>query len=198
MILTSPNLRIVAMALLTLGILLFAFVHFVPALAPSLKTSAITRLGENGYKGLFSLLLLASFALIILGWRSVEPSMLYQPPISLHKLALSLLVIAFLLMVVSTRNSRLRRLVRHPQLIGVALWGFSHLLLNGDNRSTVLFGSMMVWALLEIIVISKREGIWIKTAPPAWGTEVMTLLMTAITVAVVIYIHPLISGMPVW
>ncbi len=186
------------MALLTLGILLFAFVHFIPALAPSLKTNAVTRLGENGYKGIFTLLLLASFALMILGWRSVEPSMLYQPPVSLHKLALGLLAIAFLLMVVSTRNSRLRRLVRHPQLTGVALWGFSHLLLNGDNRSTVLFGGMMLWALIEIIMISKREGVWIKTAPPAWGTEVVTLLITAITVAVVVYIHPWISGMPVW
>jgi uncharacterized membrane protein len=186
------------MVLLTLGVLLFAFVHFIPSLAPSLKTGALQRLGEGGYKGIFSLLLLASFALIIVGWRSVEPSMIYQPPFGLHKIALGLLAIAFLLMAVSTRNSRLRLFVRHPQLTGVALWGISHLLLNGDNRSIVLFGGMLLWAVIEIIAISKREGVWIKAEPPSWGAEAVTAIIAAITVAVVVYIHPWLSGVPVW
>lgn len=186
------------MLMLTLGVLLFACVHFVPSLAPSLRTSALQRLGEGGYKGLFSLLLLGSFALIIIGWRSVEPSVVYQPPFGLHKIALGLLAIAFLLMAVSQRNSRLRLFIRHPQLTGVALWGFSHLLLNGDNRSIVLFGGMLLWALIEIIAISKREGAWIKAEPPSWGAEVVTAIIAAVTVAVVVYIHPWLSGVPVW
>ncbi|MCB1687529.1 MAG: NnrU protein [Halioglobus sp.] len=186
------------MVLLTLGILLFAFVHFIPSLAPALKTNALTRLGEGGYKGIFSLLLLGSFGLIIFGWRSVEPSAVYLPPPGLHKVALGLLALAFLLMAVSARNSRLKLLIRHPQLTGVALWGFSHLLLNGDNRSIVLFGGMLVWAVIEIFAINRREGVWIKTAPPSWGAEVVTLVIAAVTIAVVVYIHPWISGMPVW
>ncbi|CAA0088381.1 Uncharacterised protein [Halioglobus japonicus] len=186
------------MLLLTLGVLLFAFVHFVPSLAPAIRSSAFKRLGEGGYKGIFSLLLLASFGLIIFGWRSVEPVIVYHPPLALHKIALILLAFAFLLMVVSTRNSRLRLIIRHPQLSGVALWGFSHLLLNGDNRSIVLFGGMLLWAVIEIIAISKREGVWIKTPPPSWGSEVLTIVLAAITVAVIVYIHPWLSGMPVW
>lgn len=186
------------MTLLALGLLLFAFVHFVPAFTPPLKTTTIKRIGEGGYKGIFSLLLLASFALIIIGWRSTQPSLIYLPPLALHKIALVLLACAFLLLVVSSRNSRLRLLIRHPQLTGVALWGFSHLLLNGDNRSTLLFGGLTLWALIEIVAISKREGVWIKTAPPSWAAEVVTVVMAAFTVAVVVYIHPWLSGMPVW
>jgi uncharacterized membrane protein len=102
------------------------------------------------------------------------------------------------LMAVSTRNSRLRLFIRHPQLTGVAVWGFSHLLLNGDNRSIVLFGGMLLWAVIEIIAISKREGVWIKTEPPSWGAEAVTALIAAVTVAVVVYIHPWLSGVPVW
>jgi len=49
------------MALLVLGILLFAGIHFIPSLAPGLKASWLGRLGENGYKGTFALLALASF-----------------------------------------------------------------------------------------------------------------------------------------
>lgn len=186
------------MTLLTMGMLLFAFVHFIPSMTPSLKTAAIERMGENGYKGIFSLLLLLALALIIVGWRSVNPSLIYTPPLALHNLALGLLAFAFLLLVVTSRKSRLRLFIRHPQLTGVAIWGLSHLLLNGDNRSVVLFGGMLLWAVIEIIVISKREGVWIKTEPPSWGAEVVTVLIAAVTVAVVVAIHPWLSGVAVW
>jgi len=185
------------MTLLVSGIFLFAFVHFIPSLAPSIKAAGLRRLGEGGYKGIFSLLLLASFALIIIGWRRAEPTPLYPPPLGLHKVALGLLALAFLLLAVSTRSSRLRLLIRHPQLTGVALWGSSHLLLNGDNRSVVLFGGMTLWALIEIVAISRREGVWIKGETPAWGAELVTVIIAGITVAVVVYIHPWLSGVPV-
>lgn len=186
------------MLVLTLGVLIFACVHFVPSLAPSLKASAQQRLGEGGYKGLFSLLLLGSFALIIIGWRAAEPSGVYQPPFGLHKFALGLLALAFLLLAVSQRDSRLRLYIRHPQLTGVALWGLSHLLLNGDSRSIVLFGGMLLWALVEIIAISKREGVWIKAESPSWGAEAVTAIIAAVIVAVVVYVHPWLSGVAVW
>lgn len=186
------------MTLLVLGILLFSCVHFVPSLAPTIKANGVSRIGEGGYKGIFSLLLLASFALMITGWRSAEPVPLYLPVIALHKVALALLAVAFLVMGASTRNSRLRLLIRHPQLSGVALWGISHLLLNGDSRSVVLFGGMTVWALIEIVIISKREGVWIKGDAPSWGAEMITVLIAAITIGVIVYIHPWLSGVRVF
>jgi uncharacterized membrane protein len=186
------------MTLLVLGMLLFAVVHFIPSLAPAIKSGALERLGEGPYKGIFSLLLLGAIALIIIGWRSVVPVLLYVPPAGLHTFALALLGVAFLLMVVSARNSRLRRVIRHPQLTGVALWGIAHLLLNGDNRSLVLFGGMAAWALIEMLAINRRQGVWIKAEVPSWGAEIVTVGVTAITVAVVVYIHPWLSGVPVW
>lgn len=185
------------MTLLVSGTLLFALVHFIPSFAPSLRAGAIKRMGEGGYKGIFSLLLLTSFALMIIGWRGTQPTPLYLPPVALHKVALGLLAVAFLLMAVSTRNSRLRLLVRHPQLTGVALWGISHLLLNGDNRSFALFGGMTLWALIEIVAISKRQGVWIKGDTPSWGAEGLTVVIAALTVGVVIYVHPWLSGVRV-
>jgi uncharacterized membrane protein len=185
------------MIMLVLGILLFALVHFIPSLTPSVKMGAVKRLGEGGYKGIFSLLLLASFALIIIGWRSAQPTHVYVPPVALHKVAFGLMACAFLLLAVSARNSRLRLFIRHPQLTGVALWGISHLLLNGDSRSVALFGGMTLWALIEIVAISKRQGVWVKGETPSWGTEVVTGMIAAITVGVIVYLHPWISGVPV-
>ena len=185
------------MLLLCLGIALFAGVHLIPSLAPGVKASWLGRMGEGGYKGTFSLLLLASFALIIFGWRSIQPSFVYMPPPALGHAAMSLLVLAFLLMVVSARGSRLSRLIRHPQLTGVALWGGAHLLLNGDNRSLLLFGGMLLWAIVEKFAINRREGPWVKAEAPSWGAEIITVIITLVIVAVVVYIHPWLSGMPV-
>ena len=185
------------MTMLVLGILLFAAVHFIPSLAPGIKTGAVEKMGEGGYKGIFSLLLFAAFALIIFGWRSSVPVSLYAAPVVLHKFAMALLVLGFLLMAVSQRSSRLRMFVRHPQLTGVALWGISHLLLNGDSRSVVLFGGMTVWSLIEIVAISKRQGIWVKEDVPSWSAEFVTVVIAAITIGVIVYVHPWLSGVPV-
>jgi uncharacterized membrane protein len=185
------------MVLIVLGVLLFAGVHLVPSLAPSLRASWHGRLGEGGYKGAFSLLLLVSFALMIVGWRSAQPSFVYMPWAALHHPALGLLVIAFVLMVCSSRSSRLGLLIRHPQLSGVALWGIAHLLLNGDSRAVVLFGGMAAWAIVEMIAINRREGAWVKGQAPSWSAEIVTLVIALVMVAVVVYIHPWISGMPV-
>ena len=134
---------------------------------------------------------------MIMGWRSSDPVTIYTAPASLHKFAIGLLIAAFWLMAVSSRASRLRQFVRHPQLTGVALWGFSHLLLNGDSRALVLFGGMTVWSLIEIVAISKREGVWIKDNAPSWSAEIVTVIIAAITIGVVVYIHPWLSGVPV-
>ena len=185
------------MALLLIGVLLFAGVHLIPSLAPGLKTAWVARLGENGYKGTFSLLLLLGLGLIVLGWRGSQPAYLYTPPVALQLPALLLVCLGLLLFVISNRESRLRQFIRHPQLTGVLLWGIAHLMLNGDSRSLVLFAGLSLWALAEIPAINRREGVWIKGGVPGWGTELASVLIAAVVVAVVIALHPYIAGVPV-
>lgn len=185
------------MALLILGMILFAGVHLIPSITPGLKKAWHNKLGEGGYKGSFSVLLLLSFALIIFGWRSAQPELVYLPAAALKHPAMGLVAVAFLLMVISNRPSRLRQWIRHPQLTGVLLWALAHLLLNGDNRSLVLFGGMALWSCVEIVAINKREGVWIKGEKPPLITDVISLVITLVVIAIVIAAHPYISGMPV-
>jgi uncharacterized membrane protein len=44
--------------------------------------------------------------------------------------------------------SGMLRITRHPFLWGVAFWAAAHLLTNGDAASLVLFGSLLLLALL--------------------------------------------------
>ena len=185
------------MSMLVIGVLLFAGVHFIPSLAPGLKQGAMEKMGENGYKGVFSLLLLGALALIIFGWRGADPVYFYAPPAYLHKFAICLMFVAFWIMTASNTKSRIRQVVRHPQLTGVALWGFSHLLLNADSRSLVLFGGLALWAVAEIFAINRREGVWIKDEVPGWGAEGVTLLAAVVTFGVLTYFHTWLSGVPV-
>jgi len=185
------------MTLLAIGMLLFAGLHLIKSLAPSLRAGLQQRFTANGYRGIFSLLVLGSMVLIVLGWRGAEAQFLYSPPTALRTPALGLLVLAFLLMVVSARPSRLRRLVRHPQLTGVALWGLAHLLLNGDSRSLLLFGGMLAWAVVEIFAINRRDGVWIKAEAPALGADLINVVVAAIIIGVLVYIHPWIAGVTI-
>lgn len=186
------------MALLILGVLLFSAVHLFPGLFPQARRSWQQRLGENGYKGLFSLAVAASIALIVIGWRSALPQQLYLPPLELRLPGVGLVVLAFWLFVVSQRRSRLRQLIRHPQLTGVFIWAGAHLLMNGDSRSVILFGVLGAWALLEILLINRREGVWIKEASPPLSTDIVSLLITAVVVVVLMHLHPWFAGMPVF
>ncbi len=186
------------MTLLIAGILLFAGVHLVPSLAPGVKTAWLTKLGEGGYKGSFSLLLLSGIVLIVMGWRSIEATSVYLPSPDLRLPAVGLVVIAFALLVIGSRNSRVRQWVRHPQLTGVLLWAIAHLLLNGNNRDVVLFSSMALWSFVEILAISKREGAWVKADVPPLGNEIITVIATAVTVSAVIFVHPWMTGMSVF
>lgn len=186
------------MTLILIGLILFCGVHLVPSLAPGLKASWLGKLGEGGYKGSYSLLLLAGIVSIVLGWRSTLPELVYLPSSDLRLPAVALVVVAFLMLVVGSRNSRIRQWVRHPQLTGVFLWALAHLLLNGDNRSVLLFSGLALWSFVEILAISKREGEWVKAAIPSLGTEAATIAITAVVIGVMIFGHPYFTGIPVF
>ena len=84
--------------------------------------------------------------------------------------------------------------VRHPQLTSKIVWLIAHLLVNGDSRSIILFGSMGLWAALEIIAINRRSGEWEKAAPPARPREIKGLVISLVIFAVAAYAHPYIVG----
>ena len=186
------------MGLLIAGLLIWSLVHLAPSLAPPLKQKLTTQLGEKVYKLLFAVLIFAALALIIFGWRSTVPSYLYQLPGFTRHIAMLLVLIAFILMGASNYPTRIKQFIRHPQLTGVIVWAFAHLMLNGDSRSVLLFGGMGVWAILEIVFINRREGEWVKQPVPGWAREIRGLAISLVVFVVVVMLHPYIAGIPIY
>lgn len=179
---------------LCVGVALFMATHFVPSLAQGLKESLSERLGENPYKGLFSLLLILSIVLMVIGWRSATPELVYRPPSWGTPLTSVLMLISIMLFGAAQYPTRIKRFVRHPQLTGMAVWSVSHLISNGDSRSLVLFGGLGLWALIEMLLINKREGAWVKPYGPALPVEVRGIIISAVIFFVLVFLHPYFTG----
>ncbi len=142
---------------LCIGVLLFMLVHFVPSLAREHRRSLIHHVGEYRYKGLFSLFLVISIALMIVGWRSTTPEFVYLPPSWGTPLTSVLMLISVMFFGAAHQRTRIKRYIRHPQLTGMLVWSLSHLLSNGNSRSLVLFGGLGLWALIEMGLINRRK-----------------------------------------
>ena len=146
------------MALFLIGITLFCLVHLFPALAPAAREKMILKLGENPYKGIYSLAILSGIVMIVFGWKATIPSPLYVPPLGPGILPTVLVFAGLVLFFASQMKGYLKRTLRHPQMIGTLLWAGSHLLTNGDTRSVILFGSLAAWAAFEIVLCNRGQG----------------------------------------
>ena len=123
------------MTLLTAGLLVFALTHLYPAVFPKHRNALESRLGNNPYRGLFSVVIVISLVLIVLGWRSAAPVYGYTPPFAGGPVTAIVVLVAFVLFVASQTRNNIRRYTRHPQMLAVILWSLSHLLVNGETRS---------------------------------------------------------------
>ncbi|MGH8119720.1 MAG: NnrU family protein [Gammaproteobacteria bacterium] len=182
------------MIFLIAGLLLWCAVHFFPALAVQARANLISRQGQPRYRSVFAVLIISSIVLMVLGWRSVDPAQVY-PPLAWGKGASYVLVFfTFILFVAAKRQTNIKRVLRHPQLCGVILWSSGHLLANGDDRSLILFAGIGTWALLEIVLINRRVGAWIKPDPVPVQKDVITVVIGVILYLLLLLLHPYLSG----
>lgn len=182
------------MSLLILGLLMWSIIHLFPAIAGGVRENMVSKLGLLPYKGIFALLIVSSIIVIVFGWRSIEPTDVYLPQNWGRHVTFLLVFLTFILFVAARRKTNIKRILRHPQLTGLVLWGIGHLLANGDNRSLILFSGLTVWAILEMIMINRREGAWKKPDPVAIKNDVITVIGGCVMTAIFLLAHPYLSG----
>ncbi len=183
------------MNLLILGIIIFFSIHLVPILP--IKNILINRLGENKYKGLFSLIALVGLLIIIYGFSRADFYPIWDPLPYSKEIALALMPISMILLAAANIQTNIKRFIKHPMLIAVLIWSFVHLIANGDLRSIMLFGSFGVYALIDII-FSKKVLTTNIAANYILSKDIMVIIIGLVVYFIVVYLHQFIAGVTIF
>lgn len=172
------------MTVLILGLLLFLGVHSVRIFAEDWRSTQMNQRGENAWKGIYSLLSIVGFVLIVWGFGQARqtPVILWVTPRGMNHLASLLTLLAFIMLAAAyVPRNHIKAKLRHPMVLGVKTWALAHLLANNRLADVVLFGSILLWAALSFRAARQRDRAG--AAAPASGSPLGTVLTVLIGTA---------------
>lgn len=182
------------MMLFILGLIIFFGAHLFTAFARDARGAVISKLGEGPYKGLYSLVSIIGFVLIIMGWRNADAGVLYATPAWMRHIAFALVLIAFVLLAAAYLPAgRIAAATKHPMLAGVKIWAFAHLLVNGEVRSVILFGAFLAYGIADRLAVKRRDAP-VRAAGPVKNDVIAIAVGIAAYAAVAFYLHRYIAG----
>lgn len=177
------------MTLLCVGLAIWISVHLTKRLAPATRANLDAKLGVGPAKGAIAFMLIVSIVLMVLGYGDADKTPLYPPIAGIGHLNNLLMVLAVLLLGMGSSKGKMRAWLRHPMLWGVVVWGVAHLLVNGDLPSVILFGGMILWALLQMVLINRAVTDWTRPEPGPISGDVRLIVITAVVFTVIVGIH---------
>jgi len=148
------------MALLILGLVLFLGAHSTRIFAENWRQATLERLGEKGYKGVYTLVSLVGFGLMMFGFDQVrwDSPVLWSPPVwAKHGAALLMLVSLVLLACVYSPRNAIKAKLHHPMVLSVKVWALAHLLANPRLADVLLFGAFLLWSVLNFRAARQRD-----------------------------------------
>jgi uncharacterized membrane protein len=174
------------MLLLVTGLILWTAAHLFRSCTPDLRESLQTKLG-NGAKGVMGVIILISLVLMVIGYRNADFIHIWSPPFWLVYVNNVLMVIA-LYMYLTTATQPGTAFVfgnmKNPQLTGFKVWAFSHLLVNGDLASILLFGGLLAWAVLQVISSKRVASLVNRNDAPISSPWIHLLLVVAVLIGI--------------
>ena len=148
------------MTQLILGLILFLGAHSVRIWADGWRDQTIEAYGEKAFKGVYALVSILGFYLLVVGYGEarLQTVALWNPPIFTKHISMLLMLLSSILLVATyiPRNHFKMRL-GHPMVLSVKVWALSHLLANGNLADLVLFGSFLIWAVLNFRSARARD-----------------------------------------
>jgi uncharacterized membrane protein len=188
------------LAIEVVGLIVFLGAHVFVSLRGR-REALIAAIGTGPYKGLFSLVAIVGLVLIGYGfarYRAEGLIVLWYPPAWTRHIVVALMWPASIAVVAAYVPGDIKRVLKHPLLVGVKLWAFAHLCANGDLGGIILFGAVLAWAVYDRISLKHRTD---AGAPPILvGSRRNDII--AIVVGTIFYLalgfvfHPLVIGLP--
>ena len=166
------------MTLFLIGLIVFLGVHTVSIVAPGWRDAQVARRGERAWKGLYTLVSIVGFALLIYGYGMARQStpVLYMPPAFMRHVALLLMLPALVLLIAAYVPGRISAAAKHPMLLAVKIWATAHLLANGTLVDVLLFASFLAWAVADRISLKRRPARSVPGAPPGAANDAIALI----------------------
>ena len=171
------------MASLFAAALFFDGIHFLIS-GSALRGKILGLIGERAFQGLFSLMSLIGIVWLSRAYGRAEYVELWGKLQALRSVALIVMLVAFFFVVLAFTSPNptavgggalltekepakgIQRITRHPFLWGVALWSFTHLVINGDLASVIFFASFLIVAVGGPFSIDRKRK---KAFGDAWN-----------------------------
>ncbi|MCM0018929.1 MAG: NnrU family protein, partial [Tagaea sp.] len=173
--------------------------HSIRIFADDWRAATIARIGENPYKAVYSIVSLLALGAIVWGYgdaRATSPTV-WDPSPGLFTATAALMLVSMILLAgYFAKRSHLGVAVRHPMVWSVAALCAAHLLANGRLADIVLFGSLLVWSILDLASCYRRDRASGATYPrPEWRATAINLgLGVGFYVVFVLFLHRLLIG----
>lgn len=139
------------------------------------RPALVARLGENGFRVVFSLLSALSLGLMIWTYTLAPKLWLWLPSAQLNAIAVLIMPLAFLLLAAGLRPGNptmagadlllrdqlpvtgITRVTRHPGLWAFVLWAVAHMIANGDLATLLLCTAIGLTALNGMWSIDRKK-----------------------------------------
>lgn len=184
---------------LILGLVTFFGVHLISMLALDWRNRVAERLGTRVWQGIYSVVALIGFYLIVSGYGAARASaaLVYTTPQELRYVAAVLMLPFFPLALASVFSGRIRTRVQHPLLLSAMLWAVAHLLTNGSAADLLLFGTSLIWAIAVRRSLAQRPARRMIALPASPTNDVIAVVGgLALYVAFVLWLHVRWIGVP--
>lgn len=148
------------MLALIAGLILFLGMHSARIVAEPARAGFIAQRGEGAWKGLYTVVSLAGFALIVWGYGLArqEPTVLWGAPTWTRHLASLLMLASFVLLSAAyVPGNGIKARLHHPMVLGVKTWALAHLVANNTLADLLLFGAFLVWAVFSFKAARGRD-----------------------------------------
>jgi uncharacterized membrane protein len=178
--------------LLIFGLILFLGSHAFTRLR-AIRDPLEAKLGAMPFKGIYSVVALAGFVLIIIGYGQYRADgyiQIWTPPAFLKHLSY-LLMPVFVFLIGAYLPGKIKAIIVHPMLAAVKLWALAHLLVNGDLGSMLMFGGFLAWALFARIRLGRAERI---KMPWTLGDTAAVVGGLGLWIVTLLWLHPVLIG----
>lgn len=170
--------------ILVLGVGLWWAAHLFKRIAPTRRAA----MGDAG-KGAVAAAIGVGIVLMVIGYRGTDFVPVWNPPAFMVHINNLLMLIAIYMLSPAPKRGKLLQGMRHPMATGFSIWAVAHLLVNGDLASLILFGGLLIWAVVTVRFVNAATPAWTPNTGGSYAKDAMFAVGSVVLLGVIGWVH---------